>query len=85
MQIGYERRLYQDVTGIDCCGGLLFRGSRVVVFAGGAFALVFGLVAAFGCWFLVGCHVEFSAERCGRLGGVRGVGDPSWWGCASAR
>ena len=59
MGIGYERRLYQDVTSIDCCSGLPFRGSRVVVFAGGgAFALVFRLVAAFGCWFLVGCHVR---------------------------
>ena len=58
MGIGYERRLYQDVTSIDCCSGLLFRGSRVVVFAGGAFALVFGLAAASGCWFLVGCHVR---------------------------
>lgn len=50
--------MYQDVTSIDGRSGLELRASRIIVFAGGSFALVFGLVAAFGCGFLAWCHVE---------------------------
>lgn len=50
--------MYQDVTSIDGGSCLELRASCIFVFAGGAFAFVFGLVAAFGCGFLVGCHGE---------------------------
>lgn len=51
--------MYQDVTSIDSCCGLQLRGSRIVVFAGGAFAFVFGLVATFSCGFLARCHGKY--------------------------
>lgn len=58
--------MYQDVPGIDSCCGFQLRGSCIVVFAGGSFAFVFGLVAAFGCGFLVRRHAEIS-ECCSEL------------------
>ena len=59
--------LYQDVPSIDGCSCLEFRASCVFFFAGGGFALVFGLVAAFRCGFLARCHGAEAAEGCSEL------------------
>ena len=61
MQAGEKKRsMYEDVTSVDGCCGLQLGGSSTVVFA---FALVFGLVGAFGGGFLARCHVDASPNE----------------------
>ena len=48
---------YQYVSGVDGRSGLELRASCVFIFAGGAFALVSGFIAAFGGGLLAWCHV----------------------------